>query len=593
MRWSLDELYTSFESKEYIGDLERLDELIKDFADWSEKNLKTTEKAAHKIETYLKKLIDLTNLFTKLISFASLTSAVDAKNELALKYLDKLQIKYTETTKPFNQFKSFIASIDDLDRVIETSEFLKEHSFYLKEIKLDTKYQLSQEEEILIAKMKNTGSKAWAKLQNMVTSTLLVDIEIDGEVKNLPLPVVRNMAYSADKNLRKKAYEAELKAYEKIEETSAACLNGIKGEVITLCELRGYKSPLEETLIKSRMDEDILNAMFTAIKESLPAFHKYFRKKAELLGHKNGLPFYDLFAPIGSMNRTFTYEEAREYIVNNFRTFSHKLAAFADRAFENKWIDAEPREGKRGGAFCSNLHPIKESRIMANFDGSFSNVITLAHELGHGYHGLCLTEESILNSKYPMPLAETASIFCETIVVNAALEEASEEEKLSILEASLQDVGQVIVDIYSRFLFEDEVFERRKDHSLTVKELKDMMLEAQKKAYGNGLDHAYLHPYMWVNKSHYYSAERNYYNFPYAFGQLFSKGLYVKYLENKEAFVKKYDEFLRETGKNNINDVAKIMDIDVYSVDFYRSSLNLIEEDIEKFVELADKYMEK
>ena len=593
MRWSLDELYTSFESKEYIGDLERLDELIKDFADWSEKNLKTTEKAAHKIETYLKKLIDLTNLFTKLISFASLTSAVDAKNELALKYLDKLQIKYTETTKPFNQFKSFIASIDNLDRVIETSEFLKEHSFYLKEIKLDTKYQLSQEEEILIAKMKNTGSKAWAKLQNMVTSTLLVDIEIDGEVKNLPLPVVRNMAYSADKNLRKKAYEAELKAYEKIEETSAACLNGIKGEVITLCELRGYKSPLEETLIKSRMDEDILNAMFTAIKESLPAFHKYFRKKAELLGHKNGLPFYDLFAPIGSMNRTFTYEEAREYIVNNFRTFSHKLAAFADRAFENKWIDAEPREGKRGGAFCSNLHPIKESRIMANFDGSFSNVITLAHELGHGYHGLCLTEESILNSKYPMPLAETASIFCETIVVNAALEEASEEEKLSILEASLQDAGQVIVDIYSRFLFEDEVFERRKDHSLTVKELKDMMLEAQKKAYGNGLDHAYLHPYMWVNKSHYYSAERNYYNFPYAFGQLFSKGLYVKYLENKEAFVKKYDEFLRETGKNNINDVAKIMDIDVYSVDFYRSSLNLIEEDIEKFVELADKYMEK
>lgn len=593
MRWSLDELYTSFESKEYIGDLERLDELIKDFADWSEKNLKTTEKAAHKIETYLKKLIDLTNLFTKLISFASLTSAVDAKNELALKYLDKLQIKYTETTKPFNQFKSFIASIDDLDRVIETSEFLKEHSFYLKEIKLDTKYQLSQEEEILIAKMKNTGSKAWAKLQNMVTSTLLVDIEIDGEVKNLPLPVVRNMAYSADKNLRKKAYEAELKAYEKIEETSAACLNGIKGEVITLCELRGYKSPLEETLIKSRMDEDILNAMFTAIKESLPAFHKYFRKKAELLGHKNGLPFYDLFAPIGSMNRTFTYEEAREYIVNNFRTFSHKLAAFADRAFENKWIDAEPREGKRGGAFCSNLHPIKESRIMANFDGSFSNVITLAHELGHGYHGLCLTEESILNSKYPMPLAETASIFCETIVVNSALEEASEEEKLSILEASLQDAGQVIVDIYSRFLFEDEVFERRKDHSLTVKELKDMMLEAQKKAYGNGLDHAYLHPYMWVNKSHYYSAERNYYNFPYAFGQLFSKGLYVKYLENKEAFVKKYDEFLRETGKNNINDVAKIMDIDVYSVDFYRSSLNLIEEDIEKFVELADKYMEK
>lgn len=589
MRWNLDKLYTSFESKEYVEDLEKLDELIKDFTDWSEKNLNLPEDAANKIETYLNKLINLTNVFTKLISFASLTSAVDAKNELALKYLDKLQMKYAETTKSFYQFKRFIASIEALDEIIESSQFLKEHRFYLNEIKLSTKYMLSQEEEVLISKMKNTGSKAWAKLQNMVTSTLLVDIEMDGELKKLPLPVVRNMAYSADKTLRKKAYEAELESYKKIEDTSCACLNGIKGEVITLCNLRGYKSPLEETLIKSRMDEKILKAMFTAIEESLPVFHKYFRKKAELLDHKNGLPFYDLFAPVGKINRTFTYEEAREYIVNNFRTFSDKLADFADHAFENQWIDAEPREGKSGGAFCSNLHPIKESRIMANFDGSFSNVITLAHELGHGYHGSCLTEESILNTSYPMPLAETASTFCETIVVNAALEEVGEEEKLSILESSLQDAGQVIVDIYSRFLFEDAVFERRKDHFLSVKELKDLMIEAQKKAYGNGLDHEYLHPYMWVNKSHYYSAERNYYNFPYAFGLLLSKGLYAKYLEDRKSFVKKYDEFLRETGKNNIADVVKIMDIDVYSVDFYRNSFKLIEEDIEKFIELADK----
>lgn len=589
MRWNLDKLYTSFESKEYVEDLEKLDELIKDFTDWSEKNLNLPEDAANKIETYLNKLINLTNVFTKLISFASLTSAVDAKNESALKYLDKLQMKYAETTKSFYQFKRFIASIEALDEIIESSQFLKEHRFYLNEIKLSTKYMLSQEEEVLISKMKNTGSKAWAKLQNMVTSTLLVDIEMDGELKKLPLPVVRNMAYSADKTLRKKAYEAELESYKKIEDTSCACLNGIKGEVITLCNLRGYKSPLEETLIKSRMDEKILKAMFTAIEESLPVFHKYFRKKAELLGHKNGLPFYDLFAPVGKINRTFTYKEAREYVVNNFRTFSDKLADFADHAFENQWIDAEPREGKSGGAFCSNLHPIKESRIMANFDGSFSNVITLAHELGHGYHGSCLTEESILNSSYPMPLAETASTFCETIVVNAALEEVGEEEKLSILESSLQDAGQVIVDIYSRFLFEDAVFERRKDHFLSVKELKDLMIEAQKKAYGNGLDHEYLHPYMWVNKSHYYSAERNYYNFPYAFGLLLSKGLYAKYLEDRKSFVKKYDEFLRETGKNNIADVVKIMDIDVYSVDFYRNSFKLIEEDIEKFIELADK----
>lgn len=589
MRWSLDELYTSFDSEEYRNDLKKLDESIKNFNRWCDENLQSTENPVHKIEEYLKRLTQFNSLFSKLTSYPSLISAVDAKNEAALKYLDILQMKLSETTKSSVQFQKFIGTLDNLDEIIESSDILKEHRFYLKQIKLHTKYLLSEKEEILISKMKNTGSRAWTKLHNTITSTLLVDIELDNEMKHLPLPVVRNMAYSHDANLRKKAYEAELKSYKKIEESSAACLNGIKGEVITISELRGYESPLEETLIDSRMDKETLDAMFSTIVEYLPVFHKYFRKKAELLGHNNGLPFYDLFAPVGKMNRTFTYDEAREYIVNNFRTFSDKLAGFADNAFEKRWIDAEPREGKRGGAFCSNLHPIKESRILANFSGSFSNVITLAHELGHGYHGLCLRDESILNSRYPMPIAETASTFCETIVMNAALNESNEEEQLSILESSLQDASQVIVDIYSRFLFEDELFRRRKDHSLSVNELNEIMLQAQKKAYGDGLDENFLHPYMWINKTHYYSAERNYYNFPYAFGLLFSKGLYARYLEDKKGFVKEYDNFLRATGKNSIADVAKIMDIDVHSIDFFRSSLKLVEKDIEKFIELAGK----
>ncbi|HHV45406.1 MAG TPA: M3 family oligoendopeptidase [Tissierellia bacterium] len=586
MRWSLDDLYTSFDSEEYLADIKKLDDIIEDFTKWSDANLSSLDDPVYKIETYLKKLIDYTTLFSKLTSYPSLTTSVDAKNETALKYLDKLHSKHILTTKANIKFQNFIKSLDDLDDIIEKSPFLREHSFYLKEIELNTRYLLSEDEEIIISKMKNTGSRAWSKLQNVITSTLLVDIEIDGEIKKLPLPVVRNMAYSKDAEIRKKAYEAELNSYSKIEESSAAALNGIKGEVLTTSELRGYKSPLEETLINSRMDEETLDAMLNAIREYLPYFHKYYRKKGEMLGHKNGLPFYDIFAPIGNMDRTYTYEEARDYIVKNFRTFSDRLADFAENAFNSRWIDAEPREGKRGGAFCSNIHPIKQSRILANFSGSFDNVLTLAHELGHGYHGNCLKNESILNSRYPMPIAETASIFCETIVMNAALKEAKNEEKLNLIEKSIQDAGQVIVDIYSRFLFESELFERRKDHSLSVKELKEIMLDAQKKAYGDGLDHEYLHPYMWINKTHYYYAERNFYNFPYAFGLLFSKGLYAKYLEDGEGFVKEYDSFLRATGKNSIYDVAKIMGINVHSIDFFRSSLELIRKDIEVFIAL-------
>ncbi len=589
MRWSLKELYTSFESEEFLKDLEKLDKLIVEFNNWANENLLSIDNPVEKMEKFIAYSQDLSTLFTRLASFASLTSAVDAKNEVALKNLDRLVIKGSELTKPNVQFQSFIKDLDNLDELINTSELLREHKFYLQEIKKRSRYMLSEKEEVLISKLTNTGSTAWTNLQNKITSTLMVEVNIDGEEKSIPLPAARNLAYDKDPAKRKAGYEAELKAYKKIEESSAAALNGIKGEVITLAELRGYKSPLEETILNSRMDEETLNAMLTAMKEFLPVFHKYYRRKAELLGYENGLPFYEMFAPIGEVNRTFTYDEAMEYIIKNFRTFSDKLGDFAKNAYENNWLDVEPREGKRGGAFCSNLHPIGESRIMANFSGSFSNMTTLAHELGHGYHGSCLKDESILNSRYPMPIAETASIFCETIVVNAALNEANQEEAIGILEASISDAGQVIVDIYSRFLFESELFERRKNNALSVNELKEIMLEAQKEAYGNGLDHNHLHPYMWLNKPHYYTASRNFYNFPYAFGLLFSKGLYAEYLKRGQEFVKEYDELLNATGKNDIKDVAMRMKIDVTDPEFFRSSLRLIEKDIEKFIELTNK----
>lgn len=589
MRWSLDELYTSFDSKEFLNDIEILDQKIYEFNNWADDNLLSLENAVVKMEEYIRFSAEITSIFTKLRAYASLTSSVDSRNDLALQYMDKLSVKFSELTKPTVMFQGFMKKIDNLDEIIEISELLKEHNFYLSQIKEQAKFMLSEKEEVLISKMSNSGSTAWSNLQNMVSSTLLVDITLDGEQKQLPLPVVRNLAYDKDPGIRLIAYEAEQLAYKKIEAASAASLNGIKGEVITITGMRGYKSPLEEVLVKSRMDEETLNAMLTAIREFLPVFHKYYRKKAEILGYKNGLPFYEIFAPVGEVNMTFTYEEAMNYIVDNFRTFSDRLADFAQNAYENNWLDVEPRDGKRGGAFCSNLHPIKESRIMANFNGSFSNMTTLAHELGHGYHGLNLRDESILNSRYPMPIAETASIFCETIVVNAALKEANEEEAFGILESSISDAGQVIVDILSRFLFESALFERRKTHTLSVNELKEIMLNAQKEAYGDGLDHNILHPYMWANKPHYYSAGLNFYNFPYAFGLLFSKGLYAEYLKRGEEFVKEYDELLNATGKNNIRDVALRMGIDVHNPEFFRSSLRLIEKDIGRFIELADK----
>lgn len=589
VRWNLDALYTSFESQDFKNDLEKCYKKIDEIKAWVHENLKSFDNSVEKIEKYLGLQIEFLNIFEKLISFARLNSDVDAKNETATQIVYKLQNKYIELTQPSVTFEKWLNSLEDLHSIIEKSDLLKAHRFYLKEIAGKAKYLLSEKEEILISKLSTSGSKAWSNLQNILSSTLLVDINIEGEDRSLPLSIVRNMAFDKNSKTRKKAYEAELKTYKKIEQSSASALNGIKGEVLIISELRGYQSPLHETLLKFRMDKGILDSMFTAIKECLPAFHKYYKRKAELLGYENGLPFYELYAPISDVDIKFTYEEARAFIVKNFSSFSDKLAEFADNAFRSNWIDAEPREGKAGGAFCANLHPINESRILANFNGSFSNMTTLAHELGHAYHGSCLANETILNSECPMPVAETASIFCETIVSKAALEKANSKEAFSILESSIQSYGQVIVDIYSRFLFESRLFEIRKDHTLSVNELKEIMIGAQKEAYGDGLDNNYLHPYMWANKPHYYFIDLNYYNFPYAFGVLFAKGVYAEYLKRGQSFAEDYDMLLRATGKNNITDICKMMEIDVTSIDFWKDSLRIIEEEITLFIELSKR----
>ncbi|OGO77020.1 MAG: oligoendopeptidase F [Clostridiales bacterium GWB2_37_7] len=585
-KWSLDVLYTSFDAPEFKRDMERLDQEIGKIQKWTEENLVDTHKAAEKLEQYIQMMNEFYHLYTRLADFAHLTLSTEAKNEVALKYEDILDQKATSLTKPEVTFIKWLGKLEELESYIDSNQYLKEHEFFVKEKANENKYLLSDEEEVLISKMKNTGSNAWTKLQEMLSSTLLVDITVDGEEKKLPLPVVRNMAYSDNAQVRKTAYEAELENYKKLETSSAACLNGIKGEVITLAKMRGYASPLEMTVLNARMDMQTLDAMLTAIRESLPAFHKYFRKKGELLGYNSGLPFFEMFAPMGDVEMKFTYKEARDYIVKNFRTYSDKLADFAATAFDEGWIDAEPREGKRGGAFCANLHVVKQSRILSNFDGSFSNMTTLAHELGHGYHGANLMDETYVNAEYPMPIAETASIFCETIVKEAALKNANKEEAFTILESDISDAGQVIVDIYSRFLFESELFRRREEGAVSVNELKEIMLDAQKQAYGDGLDHNFLHPYMWACKPHYYYASHNFYNFPYAFGLLFAKGLYAEYLKRGDEFVDAYDRLLSVTGKNKIAEVTMEMGIDVRNVDFWRSSLKLIERDIEKFINL-------
>lgn len=585
--WSLKALYESFESEAFKADLKQYEVLQEEMKVWIDEAITNHEDEKNKLENFIAKNLELYNYKEKLGAFTHLTLSVDSKNEAAIKNDGILKTKGAALAGPMTKFSKWVCEIKDLQGLIESSKLLKDHAFYLHEIVEDNAHTLGEQEETILARLSNTGSAAWESYKNLIISTHKVEIEEEDGVKEYPLTVALNMAYDEDTKVRERAYHAEIASYKKIEEGVAAALNGIKGEALTVCELRGYESPIDMTLEQSRMDKETLEAMLAAMRESFPKFRSYLRRKAELLGYKNGLPFYELYAPVSDADMAYTYEEGKNFVENQFRKFSDHLGDFAKKAFQENWLDVYPKEGKRGGAFCSTIRAIKESRILLNYGDSFSDVITMAHELGHGFHGACLNDETSLNTFYPMPLAETASNFCETIVKKAAIKEADKKAALAILETEISDATQTIIDIYSRYLFETEVFEKRKVSPLTVEEIKNTMIWAQKEAYGDGLDPEFLHPYMWTWKPHYYYATRNFYNFPYAFGLLFAKGLYAQYLERPETFPSEYEKILSLTGKMKIADLTKVANIDVHDIEFWRASLKTIEEDIDQFIKLS------
>ncbi len=582
-KWNLDTIYESFESEKYQSDLKSLKEKIKDLNDFEFGDDFTTTARA-----FIEKANEVIGLLYPLIVYPSLKNSVDSQDYEALSYLDKLSKVQAELTPPLVRMQKWLAKYSEEEILNNTDELIKEHSYILTEYRNDAVHLLPDDQEILLSMLSSVGSDAWSKLQGQQTGDLEIDFELDGETKKITLSMLRNLAKHSSQDVRKRAYEAEIKSYEQIEEAVAASLNSIKGGVNIISKLRGYESALEESVRKSKIDFEILNAMIGAMQEKLPVFRKYFRRKARVLGYKDGLPFYELLAPINDVELKYTYEEAQQFVLDNFGSFSDELRAFAQTAFDNEWIDVEPRKGKRGGAFCAGVVSYDQSRIMLNFEGSFDDVSTLAHELGHGYHNSQLYSESPLNSDYPMTLAETASIFCETIITNSAVKKASPEEALYILEKSLEGSSAVIVDILSRFLFEKSVFEERKNGPISVKRLKELMIDAQLQTYGDGLDKNYLHPYMWVNKPHYYEASFNYYNYPYAFGLLFALGLYSIYESGDPDFVEKYNKVLKTTSRMNAKNVAMGVGIDISKKDFWLNSIGIVEKQIEKFLELTE-----
>ena len=581
-RWDLSYLYGSFEDEAFRRDLSSLpEEAARLQALLADASLSSLEK----LERFQEEEEKLSAKVDALMNYTQCTLAVDATNAAACAADDQLMSAFTDLEMLSSALTRFVAGRDNLEELIAASPKLQAAAFALREKKEDAKHLLPAAAEPWMLEMQLSGGTAFSQLRDKLDSTLSVDYREE----HLPLAAVRGKAYDPDPAVRRDAYEAELAAYPKMDLPMSFCLNSIKMEARTLAKARGFDSVLDMTLYSSRMDRATLDAMWNAIRKYLPDFRRYLKAKGKLLGHENGLPFYDLFAPVGESTRTFTAEEARATLIREMGKFTPEMAKFMDNAFEQRWIDLYPRDGKTGGAFCSSVHFADRSLVMTNFQGSFSDVSTLAHELGHAWHNRCLAGLPYSMIDTPMPLAETASIFNETMLSWQVLSSCAPAERLYLLENGLMEATQTVVDIYSRFLFESEVIDTRADHSMSVDELKDVMIRAQKESYGDGLDESFLHPYMWACKSHYYSSGYNFYNFPYAFGLLFGKGVFARWLEKGESFVPDYCRLLHYCGSAPVADVAASVGIDVRSEDFWCSSLEVIRKDIDEFCRLAAK----
>lgn len=585
--WDLSLLYSGFDDENIEKDIAVLNALT----DREEAIYKKEYASDAELTAALEEAADINEekdaLIEKLGSFASLTLATDATNADAQKLMDRIEMMGVRLSMVYSEGTRLIGHIDDPDKLIASSEKLSRIGFALKKRAEEAAHTPDANVQEWLLKMSLSGGSAFSTLRDKLDATHTVNYR--GE--ELPLSAVRALAYDADPAVRKDAYEAELASYKKMEIPMAACLCGVKGEALTMIEAEHYDTVLDKTLDQSNMDRQTLDAMWTAIREYLPVFRKYLRKKGELLGYKNGLPFYELFAPVsmpGYTPRTYTVEQAKEKLVYELSKFSPDMGAFIAHAFDNRWIDMFPREGKGGGAFCSGLHGYDQSRVLTNFAGSFSDVSTLAHELGHAWHNRCMKGLPFAMCDEPMPLAETASIFNETLLADSVISAADDAEKLTLIENDLQNAAQTIVDIYSRFLFESNVIEERKTHNPSAEELCAMMLDAQEQSYGDGLSAEFRHPYMWACKSHYYYSGLSFYNFPYAFGQLFGMGVFALYKKEGPSFEKKYNQLLRSCGSMNVRDVAAGVGIDVSSADFWRSALDVYAGEIDEFIALAD-----
>ncbi|HEV7721274.1 MAG TPA: M3 family oligoendopeptidase [Iamia sp.] len=585
-RWDLSPYFTGLDDRALLGALEgvgsdvgRLRALCDDRDVRSGPARAVTPEDGETLELVLTAVNELLERSRVVGAYLHAHTTTDARDAEAARLSVQLQSTTASLGPLLKRVEGWIARLGATD-LAATGPVAQDHAFFLERSARLAAHQMSEAEEDLAAELGLTGGRSWNRLHGEMTATLAATVDLPDEgPTSMPVTETRGLAAHPDAAVRRAAYEGEVAAWRTVEMPLALALASHRGEMIALGRRRGWDDPLEVSLATNNVDRATLDALTDAVRASLPTFARFHRAKAATLGHGDrGLPWWDVLAPLGTPRR-FTWDEAVGAVEHAFGTYSPGLVGLLHRAVGEGWIDAEPRPGKVGGAFCMPVRD-EESRVLLSYDGSFNSVQTLAHELGHAYHNTQLGRRPWLLRSTPMALAETASIFCETVMVEAGLDAAGDDDgaRLAILDGDLVGSAQVVVDIHSRYLFEQALSTERAKGAVGPARMTELMRDAQIAAYGDGLDPDHLHPYMWAVKGHYYTS---FYNWPYTFGLLFGLGLYAEFRRDPERFRGGYDDLLGATGLGDAAPLAARFGIDIRDEAFWASSLAVIADRID------------
>lgn len=587
--WNLDQIFMGgSKSNQFLDYLERLELLIRDLGKCVKSfNFLIARTDAANLVNLLGSIGVIRVNISHANSFITCLLAQNTKDQDAVTLRGKLARLESHFERELAKVKRGLANIESniWEILIHTKE-LAEYKFILNEWREHTVNLLSAQEEDLIADLMADGYHAWGHFYSALVSSISVNVQVDGKEMDLSVGQAINLRSHPNEAVRKESHNALESIWKEKEELFAKILNHITGFRLQVNEKSGVKSGLEVPLKENRMKEETIIAMWSVISKYKKPFSNYLNRKAKIMDDST-MKAYNFWAPFTMSNPNLQYDEAVILITEHFSEFGTELGSFVKQAFDEAWIEAEDRANKSAVPFCASFPLTGESRVFTTFGGTFMNVLSLVHELGHAFHNYAMKSVNGLNKRYPMSLAETASTFSEMIIFDAALKEAkSKEDKLFILDEKLKRSVMNFMNIHSRFLFEQKLYEERKKGFVSPERLTHLMGDAIHNAYDGSLKQASTHSWVWT--PHYYITQSPFYNFPYTFGYLFALSIFAKAKEKGKEFERNYLNLLRDSGSMSVEDlVMKHLGEDITSEEFWTKGMEICVKDAEDFLKLT------